>query len=75
MVALCKPISVGKKNGKQESKKAANMSKLNEPSQPRTQLELELINITKDHEAQKGPLVDETDLLKQELDELLSEHN
>lgn len=77
MVAVCKPITFGKKNGKPEgSRLSSNASRISEPpSQARTQLELELINMTKDHEMQKGPMVDQIDLLKQELDELLSEHS
>ena len=66
-MAVCKPITFGKKGVKQEqSRISANSSKISEPpSQARTQLELELINITKDHDMQKGPLVDQIDLLKQ----------
>ena len=76
-MAVCKPITFGKKGAKQEqSRISANSSKISEPpSQARTQLELELINITKDHDMKKGPLVDQIDLLKQELDELVSEHS
>ena len=74
MVAVCKPITFGKKSGKQEmSKLSSNSSKISQPpSQARTQLELELINITKDHDAQKGPLVDQISLLKEELGDLIS---
>ena len=58
-MAVCKPINVGKKGkARQDSKISSNSSKINEPSEPRTQLELELINITKDHEVRKAPLVD-----------------
>ena len=40
MVAVCKPITFGKKNGKQENSRiSANSSKISEPpSQPATQL-------------------------------------
>lgn len=73
MVAICKPISVVRKNERKSEGKISNQSsKISEPSQPKTQLELELINLSKDHEIEKGPLLDDIQQLKVELDELLS---
>ena len=74
MVAVCKPITFGKKS-KGESKISSQSSKLSEPSEPKTQLQLELINIGKDHENQKGVIVEQIDMLKQDLEDLLSEHS
>jgi chromosome segregation ATPase len=85
MMAICKPINVSKKkiadranSSKQHIERSSNSSRISASSEggrSKGEVELELLNLGREHDEKRAGLQRYIDSLKDELDELVSEHS
>jgi hypothetical protein len=75
LVAVCKPISVAKQRQERKGAGGSRVSNGEGGVREGGEGELELINLGKQHEQRKAGLQKQIDHLKEELEEILSEHS